>query len=345
MRTHDGKRRRQLGRQVTARAQRRWQGEATGNAAREFCSFLHDTPETALTFTGNNPTGEAHLLCPESLGVGAAGPGDGTSLHTPETWMQQSCLLFMALSGLVHSRVHLVHDARWTNHRTFLRSRHAQGKASALPRLVFRYWKPAGVLSTTLPTSDGVNILQHNTTLARQVALTAAGRPVVPIGRLDKASRGLLLLTTDAALCARLLRPGRGVEGSSVDKEYHVVTRRRLADSELASLAAGVEISVPKSGASARAATRACVVERLQAGGWAEALDRGVDILARTAQPDNNSRASRSDESDESYESDESDESDESRSLRIVLREGKNRQIRKMLGALGHSVDDLFRVS
>jgi pseudouridine synthase len=256
--------------------------------------------------------------------------------------MQQSSLLFMALSGLVHSRVHLVHDARWTNHRTFLRSRHAQGKASALPRLVFRYWKPAGVLSTTLPTSDGVNILQYNTTLARQIALTAAGRPVVPIGRLDKASRGLLLLTTDAALCARLLRPGRGVEGSSVDKEYHVVTRRRLADSELASLAAGVEISVPKSGASARAATRACVVERLQAGGWAEALDRGVDILARTAQPDNNSRASRSDESDES---DEFDESDESRSLRIVLREGKNRQIRKMLGALGHSVDDLFRVS
>lgn len=113
-------------------------------------------------------------VCPESLTGGAAGPGDGTSLHTPETWMQQSCLLFMALSGLVHSRVHLVHDARWTNHRTFLRSRHAQGKASALPRLVFRYWKPAGVLSTTLPTSDGVNILQHNTTLARQGG-TASG--------------------------------------------------------------------------------------------------------------------------------------------------------------------------
>ena len=161
---------------------------------------------------------------------------------------------------------------------------------------------------------------------------------MVPIGRLDKASRGLLLLTTDAALCARLLRPGRAVEGSSVDKEYLVVTRRRLADSELASLAAGVEIIVPKSGASTRATTRACVVERLQEDGWAEALDRGVDILARIAQPDNNSRASRSDESyDESY--------DESRSLRIVLREGKNRQIRKMLGALGHSVDDLFRVS
>lgn len=159
---------------------------------------------------------------------------------------------------------------------------------------------------------------------------------MVPIGRLDKASRGLLLLTTDAALCARLLRPGRAVEGSSVDKEYLVVTRRRLADSELASLAAGVEIIVPKyrSGASTRATTRACVVERLQEDGWAEALDRGVDILARIAQPDNNSRASRS---DESY--------DESRSLRIVLREGKNRQIRKMLGALGHSVDDLFRVS
>ena len=249
----------------------------------------------------------------------------------------------MALSGLVHSRVHLVHDgwtcARCGSHHSFLRCRHAQSKM-ALPRrdspqyppsrLVFRYWKPAGVLSTTLPTSDGVNILQHNTTLARQLVSTAAGRPVVPIGRLDKASRGLLLLTTDAALCARLLRPGRAVEGSSVDKEYLVVTRRRLADSELASLAAGVEIIVPTSGASTRATTRACVVERLQEDGWAEALDCGVDILARIAQPDNNSRASRS---------------DESRSLRIVLREGKNRQIRKMLGALGHSVDDLFRVS
>ena len=162
---------------------------------------------------------------------------------------------------------------------------------------------------------------------------------MVPIGRLDKASRGLLLLTTDAALCARLLRPGRAVEGSSVDKEYLVVTRRRLADSELASLAAGVEIIVPKSGASTRATTRACVVERLQEDGWAEALDRGADILARTAKPDNNSHASRFDESRSLSRS------DESRSLRIVLREGKNRQIRKMLGALGHSVDDLFRVS
>ncbi|KAJ1475059.1 hypothetical protein T484DRAFT_1829842 [Baffinella frigidus] len=110
------------------------------------------------------------------------------------------------------------------------------------PRLFFRYWKPRGVLSTTLPVKDGVNIYGEGLAGGGD-AISAhmldkyvipIGRLdkeyVVPIGRLDKESHGLLLLTTEASLTGRLLRPA-GAEGS-VEKEYHVCTNRRIRDEE-----------------------------------------------------------------------------------------------------------------
>lgn len=59
---------------------------------------------------------------------------------------------------------------------------------------------------------------------------------VAPVGRLDKASEGLLLLTNDTRWSSRLLDPA-----SHVDKVYHVQVRGVLDDAALARIAAGIE--------------------------------------------------------------------------------------------------------
>ena len=99
-----------------------------------------------------------------------------------------------------------------------------------------------------MPTRDGVNILQRCPRLAASLDDATGGHPLVPIGRLDKASRGLLLLTTDPTLLSLLLRPSATAEGSAIAKEYHVVTAQRLQDGEMARLAKGVKIAVPNWG-------------------------------------------------------------------------------------------------
>jgi 23S rRNA pseudouridine2605 synthase len=60
---------------------------------------------------------------------------------------------------------------------------------------------------------------------------------VVPVGRLDFHTRGVLLLTNDGALHAALLHPRR-----AVPKTYHVKFQGKLGEDELAQLHAGVRL-------------------------------------------------------------------------------------------------------
>lgn len=60
---------------------------------------------------------------------------------------------------------------------------------------------------------------------------------VVPLGRLDFHTRGVLLLTNDGALHAALLHPRR-----AVPKTYHAKFQGRLGEAELAQLHAGVQL-------------------------------------------------------------------------------------------------------
>lgn len=68
--------------------------------------------------------------------------------------------------------------------------------------------------------------------------LEGAGLPHLgPVGRLDQASEGLLLLTNDTALAARLTDPA-----SHLPKTYHVQIDRRVDAALLAALIAGREV-------------------------------------------------------------------------------------------------------
>jgi 23S rRNA pseudouridine2605 synthase len=148
----------------------------------------------------------------------------------------------------------------------------------AAPGLVYYLLnKPAGVV-TTAADPEG----------RRTVVDLVPGSPrVFPVGRLDYATEGLLLLTNDGELAQGLAHPSRGVE-----KEY-------LAEVE---------------GVPGRAALR-----RLREG---VVLDDGPTAPARVSLaqrlPDGSA-------------------------LRIILHEGRNRQVRRMCEAVGHPVRRLVR--
>ena len=112
---------------------------------------------------------------------------------------------------------------------------------------------------------------------------------LAPVGRLDKASEGLLLMTNDPAWAARITDPA-----THVPKTYRVQVRG-LPD--------------------------AATLERLQAG----VQDRGERLSAASVAVVGGGG--------------------KNAWLEVVLHEGRNRQIRRMLEACGHSVLRLLRVA
>lgn len=119
--------------------------------------------------------------------------------------------------------------------------------------------------------------------------LDAAVPWVGPVGRLDQASEGLLLLTNDSEWAARITDPA-----SHLDKTYHVHAAAAGMEDLAAMLVAGVRCD-----GEVLRAKRAGALRHGEKNAW----------------------------------------------LEIVLDEGKNRQIRRMLEALGIEVARLIRVA
>jgi pseudouridine synthase len=107
---------------------------------------------------------------------------------------------------------------------------------------------------------------------------------VYPIGRLDKDSTGLLILTNDGGLHHRLSHPSFDHE-----KEYDVTVSNRITDGSLRNIASGLPMMGSK--------TRPAKIRRIS-----------------------------------------------SRRFRIILKEGRNRQIRRMVGKVGNRVAELKRI-
>jgi len=112
---------------------------------------------------------------------------------------------------------------------------------------------------------------------------------LAPVGRLDKASEGLLLFTNDSSWAARLTDPA-----SHLDKTYHVQIDILPGDDLLQRLQGGID-------------------------------DRGEHLRAKSAR--------------------ELRRGDKNAWLEIVLDEGRNRQLRRLLAALDIEVLRLVRVA
>lgn len=145
---------------------------------------------------------------------------------------------------------------------------------SVRPGLVYYLLnKPVGVVSTAVDPEGRRTVMD----------LVPANPRVHPVGRLDAATEGLLLLTNDGELTYHLTHPRFGV-----DKEYLAQVQGRLTPGDVRRLREGVE------------------------------LDDGPTAPARVAlvAPD---------------------------TVRLVIHEGRNRQVRRMCEAVGHPVRRLVR--
>ena len=90
--------------------------------------------------------------------------------------------------------------------------------------------KPAGVVTATRD--------DRNRTVMDLLPAEYRGRDLFPVGRLDKDTEGLLLITNDGSLAHRLLSPGR-----HVDKEYLVTVEGPLDEEAVKAFAEGIVLA------------------------------------------------------------------------------------------------------
>ncbi len=133
-----------------------------------------------------------------------------------------------------------------------------EGLASPRARLVIMLNKPRGLVTTTRDE-------QGRETVYRCFA--GSGLPwLAPVGRLDKASEGLLLFSNDSSWAARVTHPSTGP-----DKTYHVQIDRVPDAALIANLNRGANVD----GERLRAKTVRCLRSG-QKNGWLEiTLDEG----------------------------------------------------------------------
>ncbi len=146
-------------------------------------------------------------------------------------------------------------------------------------KLYFAVNKPEGVVTTNFDPSGRMRVID----------LVPTEERVFAIGRLDRASEGLILVTNDGNLANRVTHPRYGVE-----KVYHVRVEGSPSNEELMKLKRGVHIAEG--------------VARVQS----------VKVKSRHKHVTD---------------------------LEIVLKEGKNREIRRILVKIGHKVLSLKRLS
>jgi len=92
--------------------------------------------------------------------------------------------------------------------------------------------KPAGVVSAVTDTVD---------TTVVELIKTKLRKDLFPVGRLDKDTEGLLLITNDGPLASRLLSPKKHVE-----KVYYARIEGCVTEREVAQFAAGMDIGEEK---------------------------------------------------------------------------------------------------
>ena len=92
--------------------------------------------------------------------------------------------------------------------------------------------KPQGVVSATTDNHDKTVL---------DLLMDAPGKDLFPVGRLDKDTEGLLLITNDGELSHNLLSPKK-----HVDKTYLVETREKVTEDMVLKLEQGVDIGEEK---------------------------------------------------------------------------------------------------
>ena len=152
-------------------------------------------------------------------------------------------------------------------------------------QLSLMFHKPVGIVSGTPEPGEipAVRLINEDSLSGRAHAIPGRNNRLAPLGRLDKDSRGLLILSEDGVLAKALIGPE-----SKLEKEYHVKVRGDVTEDKLKQLRHGLELD----GRQLRPA--------------------GVTVI-------------------------------KGNELKFILREGRNRQIRRMCDLVELRVIDLMR--
>ena len=188
--------------------------------------------------------------------------------------------------GLVFIDGQRVDDAgrKIENGQTLVLNDSAQAILDTMLSVVFH--KPIGIVSS-LPQDDQVeaaSLLTASAQWDQGGAVPGPGNNLAPLGRLDRDSRGLLVLSEDGVLAKALIGPE-----SNIDKEYMVLLTGVITPRKLDLLRNGLELDGRK--------LRPAKVRQIH-----------------------------------------------DQKLNIILKEGRNRQIRRMAEAVDLRVVDLMRV-
>lgn len=151
----------------------------------------------------------------------------------------------------------------------------------AVRKVIYAFYKPEGIITTMADEPDSLFEYLKNKGIDNRV---------FPVGRLDKESCGLLLLTNDGELMNNILKTSNNHQ-----KEYVVKVNKDVTDDFIKKMGAGVEIT--DAGTGKKVITRRCTVKK-----------------------------------------------NGKRTFTIVLKQGLNRQIRRMCGAFGYEVMSLKRI-
>lgn len=122
--------------------------------------------------------------------------------------------------------------------------------------------KPLGIITSNVDNPD------HPDKTVRDLLPKELQGVIYPVGRLDKETSGLLLLTNDGVLAYRLTHPSFNHE-----KEYEVVTTDPITDGQLRKLREGITIDGEK--------TKPAVVKRINETTFTIALTEGKNRQIR----------------------------------------------------------------
>ncbi len=174
-----------------------------------------------------------------------------------------------------------------------------KSKDTSKPSILIAFHKPYNCLSQfTRETADHITLADY---------LTGIDRDVYPIGRLDRDSEGLLLLTNDGKISHRILDPKH-----KFPKTYWAQVEGIPTDAAIKQLSTGVEIRIKKKAHH----TRPCLAKVISA---PKVEARNPPIRYRENIP--------------------------TTWIELSITEGKNRQVRRMCAAVGYPVLRLIRVS
>ncbi|MBU2606047.1 MAG: rRNA pseudouridine synthase [Alphaproteobacteria bacterium] len=106
-------------------------------------------------------------------------------------------------------------------------------------QLSLMFHKPVGIVSGTPEPGEvpAVRLINEDSLSGRAHAIPGRNNRLAPLGRLDKDSHGLLILSEDGVLAKALIGPE-----SKLEKEYHVKVRGDVTENKLKQLRHGLEL-------------------------------------------------------------------------------------------------------